>query len=112
MNDPAPSRLSLLRFLERVQERDLARTRRWIADEERREGERQHGLQARPPAPEWLIELGLNRHAAPVYVHAGDCWNAGKRSRPISRDQARRALADGVKACPQCQPDTALGMLD
>ncbi|MER6420704.1 DUF6233 domain-containing protein [Streptomyces sp. NPDC001137] len=112
MNDPVPSRLALLRFLERVQERDLARTRRWIADEERRESERQHGLQARPPAPEWLIELGLNRHTAPVYVHTGDCWNAGKRSRGISRDQARRALADGVKACPQCQPDTALGMLD
>ncbi|MCX5052127.1 MULTISPECIES: DUF6233 domain-containing protein [unclassified Streptomyces] len=112
MNDPVPSRLALLRFLERVQERDLARTRRWIADEERREGERQHGIQARPPAPEWLIELGLNRHTPPVYVHAGDCWNAGKRSRAISRDQARRALADGVKACPQCQPDTALGMLD
>ncbi|MEW2426063.1 hypothetical protein AB0911_36710 [Streptomyces nigra] len=37
MNDPESSRLALLRFLERVQERDLARTRRWIAHEERRE---------------------------------------------------------------------------
>ncbi|MCZ4608870.1 DUF6233 domain-containing protein [Streptomyces sp. Lzd4kr] len=112
MNGSSLSRLDLLRFLERVQERDLARTRRWIADEERRERERQRGIQARPPAPEWLIELGLDPHAAPVYVHTGDCWNAGKRSRAISRDQARRALADGAKACPQCQPDTALGMLD
>ncbi|MET9912938.1 DUF6233 domain-containing protein [Streptomyces sp. NPDC006476] len=112
MNDPVSSRLALLRFLERVQERDLARTRRWILEEERREAERQHGVQARPPAPEWLIEVGLNRHAAPVYVHVGDCWNAGKRSQGITRDHARRALVDGVKACPQCQPDTALGMLD
>ena len=112
VNDSSLSRLDLLRFLERVQERDLARTRRWIADEERREGERQRGIQARSPAPEWLIELGLNRHAPPVYVHVGDCWNAGKRSRGISRDQARRALADGVKSCPHCHPDTALGMLD
>ncbi|WP_327691665.1 DUF6233 domain-containing protein [Streptomyces sp. NBC_00461] len=112
MNDPAVSRLALLRFLERVQERDLARTRRWIDDEERREAERQRGVQARPPAPEWLLEVGLNGHAPPVFVHAGDCWMAGKRSRAISRDQARRALADGVKACGQCQPDTALGMLD
>ncbi|WP_210588385.1 DUF6233 domain-containing protein [Streptomyces sp. GESEQ-35] len=35
--------------------------------------------------------MGLNRHAAPVYVHVEECWNAGKRSRGISRDQARRA---------------------
>ncbi|WP_245790892.1 hypothetical protein [Streptomyces monashensis] len=37
------SRLILLRFLERVQGRDLDLTRRWIADEERREVERQQG---------------------------------------------------------------------
>ncbi|WP_172629517.1 hypothetical protein [Streptomyces sp. NL15-2K] len=51
MNDPGLPRLAMLRFLERVQERDLARTRRWIADEERREAERQRGIQARPLAP-------------------------------------------------------------
>jgi hypothetical protein len=112
VNEPGPSRLALLRFLERVQERDLARTRRWIADEERREAERQRGLAARPPAPQWLIDVGLNPQAPPLFVHVGDCWMAGKRSRAVSREQARRALADGVKACRQCQPDTALGMLD
>ncbi|MEU4487718.1 DUF6233 domain-containing protein [Streptomyces purpurascens] len=26
----------------------------------------------------------------------------------IERDEARRALADGVKPCPQCRPDSAL----
>lgn len=51
VNDPGLPRLAMLRFLERVQERDLARTRRWIADEERREAERQRGIQARPLAP-------------------------------------------------------------
>lgn len=112
VNDPVPSRLALLRFLERVQERDLARTRRWIADEERREVERRRGVQARPPAPEWLIELGRNPQAPPVFVHVGDCWMTGKRCRAVSQEQARRALADGVKACRQCQPDTALGVLD
>ncbi|MFG2789115.1 DUF6233 domain-containing protein [Streptomyces sp. NPDC048419] len=112
MNDPGPSRLALLRFLERVQERDLARTRRWIADEERREAERRRGLKARPSAPQWLIDVGLNPKAPPLFVHVGDCWMAGKRNRAVSREQARRALADGVKACRQCQPDTALGMLD
>jgi hypothetical protein len=110
MNDPE-SRLVLLRFLERVQERDLARTRRWIADEERRQVERRRGIEARPPAPEWLIENGLSGHDA-VYVHVGDCWNAGKRSKGVSREQARLALADGIKPCPQCRPDSALGFLD
>jgi hypothetical protein len=42
MND-RPSRLEMLRFLERVQAADLERTRRWIAEEERRLAERQHG---------------------------------------------------------------------
>ncbi|MEU3340448.1 DUF6233 domain-containing protein [Streptomyces sp. NPDC006668] len=111
MNDPGPSRLALLRFLERVQLRDLERTRRWISDEERREAERQRGLEARPPAPEWLLERGLSKGNV-VYVHAGDCWNAGKRSHGVSRQQALRALVDGVKACPQCRPDTLLGVLD
>ncbi|WP_328749659.1 DUF6233 domain-containing protein [Streptomyces sp. NBC_00285] len=111
MNDSSLSRLALLRFLERVQVRDLERTRRWIADEEKREAERQRGIAARPPAPDWLIERGLSRQNA-VYVHVGDCWNAGSRSKGVERDQAVRALADGVMACPQCRPDTALGILD
>ncbi|MEV5645082.1 DUF6233 domain-containing protein [Streptomyces flaveolus] len=45
-------------------------------------------------------------------VHAGGCWNAGKRSRGISRDEARRALVDGVQACGACRPDSDLGLLD
>ena len=110
MNDPE-SRLALLRFLERVQARDLARTRRWIADEERRQAEHRRGLLARPPAPDWLIERGLSGQEA-VYVHVGGCWNAGRRSKGVDRDHARRALADGVKACPQCRPDTELGFRD
>ncbi|WP_326673039.1 DUF6233 domain-containing protein [Streptomyces canus] len=57
------------------------------------------------------MERGLSRHNA-VYVHVGDCWNAGSRSKGVERDQALRALAEGVTACPQCRPDTALGILD
>ncbi|GAB2736796.1 DUF6233 domain-containing protein [Streptomyces bullii] len=110
MNDPE-SRLVLLRFLERVQERDLARTRRWIAEEERRQAEGRRGEAMRPPAPEWLIERGLSGQSG-VYVHVGGCWNAGRRSKGVARDQALRALADGVKPCPQCRPDTVLGYLD
>ncbi|MEU0208034.1 DUF6233 domain-containing protein [Streptomyces canus] len=111
MNDSGPSKLALLRFLERMQERDLARTRRWIAQEEQREAERQRGLAARPSAPDCLIERGLSRRNA-VYVHVGGCWTAGSRSQGVERDQELRALAEGVDACPQCRPDTTLGILD
>jgi hypothetical protein len=112
VNDPAPPRLDLLRFLERVQEQDLERTRRWIADEERRERERQQGEQARPAPPDWVLELGLNRDSAAVYVHEGSCWNAGKRSKGVDRSTALRALAEGVAACPHCRPDAELGYLE
>ncbi|MGW7083302.1 DUF6233 domain-containing protein [Streptomyces sp. NPDC054871] len=112
MNDRAPlTRLDLLRFLERVQERDLARTRHWIAGEERRETERKRGEQARPLAPDWLIEQGLDGRV-PVYVHVGNCHMAGKRSRGVTQDQARRALCEQVDACPHCRPDTELGVLE
>jgi hypothetical protein len=102
----------MLLFLERVQERDLARTRQWIVEERRREAEVQRGLAARPPAPDWLIEHGLNRSAPPVYVHVGGCHMAGKRSKGVVRDAALRALADGIDPCPHCRPDTQLGLLD
>ncbi|CAL9677787.1 hypothetical protein SUDANB105_08098 (plasmid) [Streptomyces sp. enrichment culture] len=102
----------MLRFLERVQVADLERTRRWIADEERRDAERQRGIAARPPAPDWLIEQSLSRDVPPVYVHVGGCHMAGKRSKGVGRDQALRALTEGVAACPHCRPDTELGVLD
>ncbi|MBT2676804.1 hypothetical protein J7E95_39685 [Streptomyces sp. ISL-14] len=72
---------------------------------------RQRGIEARPPAPEWLLERGLSGRDA-VYVHVGDCWGAGKRPKGISREEALRALAEGIKPCPQCEPDNALGFLD
>ncbi|MCX5522569.1 DUF6233 domain-containing protein [Streptomyces bobili] len=112
MNDRPPSRLEQLRFLERVQLGDLERTRRWIADEERREAERQRGINARPPAPDWLLEMGLNREAPPNTVHVGGCHMAGKRSRGIGRTDALRWLAEGIPACTHCRPDSELGYLD
>ncbi|MEV6696608.1 DUF6233 domain-containing protein [Streptomyces sp. NPDC051453] len=112
MNDStSPTRLDLLRFLERVQVGDLNRTRRWTAAEERRETERQRGARARPPAPDWLIEMGLGGRD-PVYVHVGGCHMAGKRSRSVDRNQALRAVTEGVNVCPHCRSDTELGALD
>ncbi|GHI98164.1 hypothetical protein TPA0906_00300 [Streptomyces olivaceus] len=108
MSDSIVSRLAQLRFLERVQERDLARTRRWIAVEECKKAELRRAETARPPAPDWLLERGLNGQAPPVYVHVGGCWNAGNRSTGISREEALRALAEGVSACSHCRPDAEL----
>ncbi|MFH8858293.1 hypothetical protein [Streptomyces rochei] len=51
MNDSGPTRLTLLRFLKRVQLRDLERTRRWITDEERREAERRRGIDEKAAPP-------------------------------------------------------------
>ncbi|MET8575615.1 DUF6233 domain-containing protein [Streptomyces sp. NPDC005012] len=113
MTDPdaEPSRLALLRFLERVQQRDLERTRRWIAQEEQRAEAVRDRRADGSPEPEWLIEHGLTGRS-PVYVHVGGCWSGGRRSRAVARDQARRALADGIQPCPQCRPDTELGLLE
>lgn len=102
----------MLRFLERVQIADLERTRRWIAEEERRQAERQRGLEARPPVPDWILEHGLNRDGPPVAVHVGGCYMARKRWKGVPRDVALRALAEGVEACTHCRPDAVLGYLD
>ncbi|MET7356621.1 DUF6233 domain-containing protein [Streptomyces mirabilis] len=37
---------------------------------------------------------------------------AGKRRRGVERDQALRALAQGVAACTHCRPDSELGYLE
>lgn len=107
-----PPDLPRLRTLETWLSLTLDQVRRAITAAEQREQERQQGLERRPPPPDWLLELGLNRDAPPVQVHVGGCWNSGKRTRGISRDEALRALADGVKACGACRPDSELGYLD
>jgi hypothetical protein len=117
VNEDRPlTRLDMLRFARRVVEhqaaRQLALMDRWIADEERREAERQRRLGSRQAAPEWLLERGLNGRSA-VYVHVGGCTTAGGRARAVGRDQAVRALTEGgVAACPLCRPDTVLGILE
>jgi hypothetical protein len=117
VNDDRPlTRLDMLRFARRVVERQAARQLavmdRWIADEQRREAERQRRLAIREAAPDWLIERGLNGRDA-VYVHVGGCTGAGRRAAGVGRGQAVRALTEGgVPACPLCRPDTVLGILE
>ncbi|WP_308797951.1 DUF6233 domain-containing protein [Streptomyces sp. UH6] len=45
-------------------------------------------------------------------MHVGGCWDAGKRARSASRDATVRALTEGLEPCPQCRPDTELGVRD
>ncbi|WP_432182064.1 DUF6233 domain-containing protein [Streptomyces sp. NBC_00063] len=111
MNDNSTPRLDMLRFARRIAVQQVEQIDRWIAAEERREAEHRHGEQARPPAPDWLIEMGLGGRD-PVYIHVGGCHMAGKRSRGVERDQALRAVTEGIDACPHCQPDTELGILE
>ncbi|MFD3646359.1 DUF6233 domain-containing protein [Streptomyces cyaneofuscatus] len=102
-------RLDLLRFLERVQERDLARTRAWIQAEEQRLAEAA-ARQPPPSPPDYVVQNGLGR--GPALVHQGFCEPQGARVRAIPADEARRLLsADMGLACQLCRPDTELGLL-
>ncbi|WP_416476883.1 DUF6233 domain-containing protein [Streptomyces sp. LKA04] len=107
-----PPDLPRLRTLETWLAYTLDEVRATIARAEQREREVQQGRERRPPPPEWLLEQGLNRDSPPVQVHVGGCWNSGKRSKGVTRDDAVRALAAGVRACSACRPDSALGFLE
>lgn len=109
MNDLPPD-LPRLRTLETWLAMTLDRVRAQIAAIETREAEKRYGEQHRPPTPDWTVELGIGQGAPPSEVHVGGCYAAGKRQRPIDRDQARALLADGVRACTHCRPDSELGM--
>lgn len=111
MSDSHSSRLTLLRFLERVQIQDLERTRGWIAEEEQRLAVEASRLPP-PPPPEWLVEYGIGAGRPPIRVHVGGCWDTRSRCKPADRETVRQALAAGIEACTHCRPDTALGVLD
>lgn len=109
MSDPSP-RLVQLQFLRRYLLGELERVERWITAEERREA-----AQARrtpPPTPDWVVEMSLT--GTPQRVHVGGCRMGGTqaRTKPLARDQALRALAEGVEACGICRPDSDLGWLE
>ncbi|MFF8883853.1 DUF6233 domain-containing protein [Streptomyces flaveolus] len=78
----------------------------------KRQAEEDHGRRNRPRPPEWIVELGIGARMPPLQVHAGDCYMAGQRRRPIDRDEARRLIASGLKACTHCRPDVQLRIID
>jgi hypothetical protein len=110
-----PSRLELLRFLERIQLRDLARTRAWIATEEQRAAaEAARKPPALPPEPpEWGLERSPLHGHPPLMLHTGPCWRPRRPVEALTRDQAIRMLVEqNLPACELCRPDTALGVLE
>ncbi|WP_405944773.1 DUF6233 domain-containing protein [Streptomyces sp. NBC_00932] len=115
----AEERLYALQCLEQVQLRDLERTRGWIAVMERKVQEEQYQRErAAQPAPEWVAQKGVGAGPPTIHTTRGEadaCWDAEvdyARVRPISREQALRALGEeGAQACIQCRPDTMLGLL-
>ncbi|MGW9241298.1 DUF6233 domain-containing protein [[Kitasatospora] papulosa] len=106
-----PPRLEMLQFARRIALQQVDQIDQWIAAEERRAAERQQGEQARPPTPDWVVELGIGQGSPIAEVHEGHCYSIGKRRRAITREQALGLLADGVRACIHCRPDTELGLL-
>ncbi|MGW3341347.1 DUF6233 domain-containing protein [Streptomyces sp. NPDC001009] len=112
MNDLPPD-LPRLRTLETWLAHTLGRVRTAIVDAERQEAEQQRGQQARPPAPDWVLQLGQNPRNIEA-LHTGDCPVPGRsqRTRGITRQQAVDALREQVPACSLCRPDTELGVLD
>ncbi|MFF3020162.1 DUF6233 domain-containing protein [Streptomyces sp. NPDC057939] len=67
---------------------------------------------AAPPPPEWLIEHGIGTSRPAVRLHTAQCWDTRAGCTPTTADTARRALAEGVPACPHCRAGTALDILD
>lgn len=110
--DDLPPDLERLRTLRVWHALWLSRIDGKIALLERRKAEEEHGRRTRPPKPEWVVEVGIGTSKPPVQVHAGTCHMIGSRRRPVSRDEARRLLADGLRACTHCQPDTQLHIID
>ncbi|MFD6288329.1 DUF6233 domain-containing protein [Streptomyces sp. NPDC060205] len=75
------------------------------------EAEQKSGLLAHVPGRECVVELGIRAGRPPVEVHAGHHFALGRRHKPLSRDDARRLLDAGLRACGHRTQDTALDIL-
>lgn len=106
-----PSRLASLHFLKRYLLQELAKVDGWIAAEEQREA-REAAKRQPPPPPDWVVEMSLT--GSPQTVHVGGCRMGGtqNRTKPLTRDQALRALTEGIEPCQFCRPDADLGWLE
>ncbi|MFE0201081.1 DUF6233 domain-containing protein [[Kitasatospora] papulosa] len=101
-----------LRVLETFLVLTLARVRERL-DHLQRQAAIQRKSELQRPPPDWTLEISINGRT-PITVHAGECGMSGSqvRTRAIKREEALRALAEGVKACAFCRPDSELGILE
>ncbi|MFZ4145482.1 DUF6233 domain-containing protein [Streptomyces griseoincarnatus] len=112
MFDDLPPDLDRLHTLQVWHTMWLQRIDAKIAAATRRQAEEDHGRRTRPAPPDWIVELGIGYQHPPLQIHAGNCHMAGKRRRPVDRDEARRLLTTGLKACGHCRPDNLLGITE
>jgi hypothetical protein len=104
-----PPDLPRLRTLETWLQLTLDQVRQAITAAQQQEALQQRAVP--PPPPDWVLQLSIGGEGQPIAVHVGGCRTAGRRARPISRDQAMRALTEGLESCALCRPDTELGIL-
>ncbi|MFD9633637.1 DUF6233 domain-containing protein, partial [Streptomyces violascens] len=85
---------------------------RWITAEEQREAAM--ARRTPPPPPDWILSyLRTGSTSRADAVHVGGCGMTGKRTKPITREQALRALTvEDVPPCQYCRPDSELGVLE
>jgi hypothetical protein len=93
----------MLRFLLRVQEQDIARTRRWIDEPEREAAAERHGEEQdaarRWPDGDWILSPRASPGAR-IWLPVGYCWDLRSGMITVARDQAVEALTHGgVQAC-------------
>ncbi|MFB7223986.1 DUF6233 domain-containing protein [Streptomyces sp. NPDC056227] len=69
------------------------------------------GMTLRRPLPRDPPDEPRQAHCVPSPCPSGGGCAAGKRHRAITREQAMAALADGIRACIHCRPDTELRVL-
>lgn len=91
----------------------------WLSWQQRQAEEKVRSLEAelaavqarRPPPspPDWKLE-SIRTSSGPkaLHVHVGACTMGD--GKPISREEARRMLTDGIEPCPYCSPENPLGM--
>ncbi|MFE5618303.1 DUF6233 domain-containing protein [Streptomyces sp. NPDC056524] len=108
-----PPDLPRLRTLEHWLVLSLDRVRRRIAEVETREAA-MRSVRVLPEGPGWVMSyLRVGGRPVADSVHMGDCALAGPQKRPLSSDDARRALTEGgIRACEICRPDSELGILE
>ncbi|WP_405715670.1 DUF6233 domain-containing protein [Streptomyces xanthophaeus] len=106
-----PPDLPRLRTLATYLRGELGRAERALSAAEEAEAA---AARRRPPLapPAWLVERKIGTGRPPVRVHAGGCWDTGKRLAPATPEQIRDLLAAGIPARTRCRPDTALGVLE